>query len=235
MKGQYSYLLGLLVVIIGMVIFFVDMTFKTGDQINIVSGSVEVWSSMHGAEKLKRAIQAASMVDAEMVVQDIALKGGGTPVWEPGEPKDAPLVGALESGMRSQLRKVDINGLEGRLIEWSVPEVKIDDLSDTGFHYSGQMPFSVTSKLANPEVQLTVQGAFEGTVSTSYFKLVSEGRELAYNCNSITLGETKLGTHISQVFNASIGEQLLYDVNITDPAEPLKLSFTLNCTVPAAS
>ena len=230
MKGQYSYLLGLLVTLLGLAIFTIHATFKTGDQVNIASGSVEVFSSMHAAEKLKRAIEAAATVDSELAVRELAEKGGGFTTWGNSTPTEAQLAGQLEAGLRGQLRKFDVEGLEGRLIDWGSPVAKVERVTNRSFAYRGQRPFSITSKLVNPEVQLSARGAFEGVTGTSYFKLAAEGRGLAKQCASISLGEKKAGALTTQIANVSKGDQLMYAVNITNTTEPLRLGFTLNCT-----
>jgi hypothetical protein len=231
-KGQVSFLFGILIVFITAAIFAFGVTVKHSEQRQIVSNSAELYHTVDVAEKLKRTIDADAAFLAKSVLPGLASEGGGFGTWTGSGPNQEQLASEL-AGRIAKTLVIDVNGMEVRMISWKPATVDISP-TETGFDVKGNVPFEVKSILTNPQNTIESPGGFENSIRTSYFKLAADGNVLVGQCASITLGETKSDSMTRQIANISESypEQLVYAVNITDPAEPLKLGFTLNCTAP---
>jgi len=232
MKGQVSFLFGILIIVITAAIFAFGITVKHDEQRQIVSNSADLYHTVHVAEKLKRTIDADAVFLAKSVIPEVASEGGGFSIWTSGNPSEEQLVGVLAERTAKGL-VISVNGLDGRVVSWGNATASAS-ATDYGFEVKGSLPFEVKSILTNPQATVESVGGFDSKVRTGYFNLTRDGQALTGQCPSVTLGETQSGSLTRQITNVSESypEQLVYAANITGPAEPLTLNFVLNCTAP---
>jgi len=228
MKGQVSWIIGLLVMIIVSAIFAFGVTVKHSEERQIVSSSAELYSALHVSEKIKRATDADISFTSSSILPQLASEGGGFRQWTNESPKMEQLVDILAQRLNEK-SVIILDGLEGKDIEWGEPDISLQ-MTDDGFNYSGSYPFKVRDILSNPQVTVETANGFEGSTMTSYFSLAVDGMSLASDCQNIETGEKSTDSTTRQV-SLTDEENKLYAVNLTSLIDRLQLSFTLNCTV----
>jgi len=219
-----AWIFGLMMVILVVVVFATGVVSHYNAQTSIVSKAVEVYDTIHTAEFVKRTLDGACGVNAELATRALMV-GGGIPVWTNETPKMEQLVKELEKEIEKEMNHIDFNGLSGREISWELSKVSVKEYTDDYFVISGNKSFTVESKISTPQVEIENQGAFECKVKSSYFKLLRVGLSSA-QCPPAEGEMTIEGLER----NITAKGENIYSVRIFDESSNFELRFTLNCT-----
>jgi hypothetical protein len=231
LKGAaFAWIFGLLMVALVVAVFAVGVVQHYNAQTTIVSDAVEAYDTVHVAEFTKRTLDGAAFAAAKSVPADLARGGGGFAEWTNETPTTEALAGKLEGALEQEMDLVAFNGLSRREIVWGTANITITKYDDTGFTFSGNKTFIVKSEVSTPRMTIWNQGAFAGTVTSSYFKLLRIGKAAAV-CPAKEGDTTQLG--LEQNITALADNT--YSVDILDRAGGLELKYTLDCTGAVAS
>ena len=206
-------------------VFAVGVVQHYNAQTMIVSNAVEAYDTVHVSEFAKRTLDGAAFAAAASVTGELAAGGGGFYKWTNETPTMSELSGKLETALGQKMDLIEFNGLLRRDITWGAANITITRYDDSGFTFSGNKPFIVKNEVSVPHMTIWNQGAFAGTVTSNYFRLLKAGRTAAV-CPAKE-GSAQLGG-LEQ--NITLTENNTYSVDILDKTGGLELKFTLDCT-----
>jgi len=226
LKGAgFAWIFGLLMVAVVAAVFAVGVVQHYNAQVFIVSNAVEAYDTFHVAEFTKRTLDGAAFAAAHAVVSELAAEGGGVPTWTNETPSLDDLAKNLENGLEQNMDLITFNGLTRRELTWDKANITITKYDDSGFSFSGNKSFIVASKISTPEMTIDSRGAFETTVTSSYFKLLKAGKAAAA-CPPEEGSKTAEG--LAQ--NITAAGKDTYSVVLNETATGLELKYTLDCT-----